>query len=92
MALAILAIEAGIPGVRIVLRADAGFALPEILQVCERSEVGYAIGFPGNGVLERKIADLLERARLACIQTGQKHACSMMSTMPLPVGSILVAW
>lgn len=60
------------PGVRIVLRADAGFALPEILQVCERSEVGYAIGFPGNGVLERKIADLLERARLVCIQTGQK--------------------
>jgi len=60
------------PEVRIVLRADAGFALPEILQVCERSEVGYAIGFAHNGVLERKIADLLERARLQCIQTGQK--------------------
>jgi Transposase DDE domain group 1 len=60
------------PGVRIVLRADAGFALPEILQVCERSGVGYAIGFARNGVLERKIADLLERARLQCIQTGQK--------------------
>lgn len=51
------------PGVRIILRADAGFSLPEILQVCERSEVVYAIGFARNGVLERKIADLLERAR-----------------------------
>jgi hypothetical protein len=60
------------PGVRIVLRADAGFALPEIWQVCERSGAGYAIGFARNGVLERKIADLLERARLQCIQTGQK--------------------
>jgi len=60
------------PEVRIILRGDAGFSLPEILQVCERSVVGYAIGFARNGVLERKIADLLERARLQCIQTGQK--------------------
>lgn len=51
------------PNVRIILRADAGFSLPEILQVCERAEVGYAIGFARNGVLERKIANLLERAR-----------------------------
>jgi hypothetical protein len=60
------------PQVRIVLRADAGFSLPEILRMCERSGVGYAIGFARNGVLERKIADLLERARLQCIQSGQK--------------------
>jgi len=60
------------PGVRIILRADAGFSLPEILQVCERSVVKYAIGFARNQVLERKIAGLLERARLQCIQTGQK--------------------
>lgn len=60
------------PGVRIILRADAGFSLPEILQVCERSEVGYAIGFARNGVLERKIANLLECARLQYIQTQQK--------------------
>lgn len=60
------------PGVRIILRADAGFSLPEILQVCESSVVEYAIGFARNQVLERKIADLLERARLQYIQTGQK--------------------
>lgn len=60
------------PGVRIILRADAGFSLPEILQVCEPYEVGYAIGFAPNGVLEQKIADLLERARLQCVQTQQK--------------------
>ena len=60
------------PGVRLVLRADAGFALPEILQVCERSGVGYAIGFARNAVTQRKIADLLERARLQFFQTGVK--------------------
>lgn len=60
------------PGVRLILRADAGFALPEILQVCERAGVGYAIGFARNAVLERKIADLLERARLQSIRTQQK--------------------
>lgn len=60
------------PDVKIILRADAGFALPEIVRVCERGHVGYAIGFPRNPVLERKIADLLERARLQAIETQQK--------------------
>jgi hypothetical protein len=60
------------PGVRLILRADAGFSLPEILQVCERSAVGYAIGFTRNAVTTRKMADLLERARLQFVQTQQK--------------------
>jgi hypothetical protein len=60
------------PEVRLILRADAGFSLPEIIQVCERSDVGYAFGFSRNAVLERKIADLLERARLQHIKTQQK--------------------
>ena len=60
------------PGVKIILRADAGFSLPEILRVCERSNVGYAIGFTRNAVTERKMADLLERARLQFVQTQQK--------------------
>ena len=60
------------PGVKIMLRADAGFSLPEILRVCERSQVGYAIGFISNAVIQRKMADLLERARLQFVQTQQK--------------------
>jgi hypothetical protein len=60
------------PRVRIILRADAGFSLPEIFRVCERSGVGYAIGFARNGVLERKIADLLERARLQSLPSQQQ--------------------
>lgn len=40
------------PTVRLILRADAGFSLPEVIEVCERSEVGYAFGFSRNAVLE----------------------------------------
>jgi hypothetical protein len=60
------------PGVQITLRGDAGFALPEIIELCERSGVGYVLGFARNGVLERKISDLLEKARLQCVQTQDK--------------------
>ena len=60
------------PGVKIILRADAGFALPEILRVCERSKVGYAIGFGTNAVLKRKIDPLLEQARVVACLSGQK--------------------
>jgi hypothetical protein len=60
------------PGVKIILRADAGFSLPEILRVCECSKVVYAIGFTSNAVTTRKMADLLERARLQFCQTGEK--------------------
>ena len=58
--------------VSITLRADAGFSLPEILRVCERSRVGYAIGFSSNAVLKRKIANLLEQARVVCCLTQEK--------------------
>jgi hypothetical protein len=60
------------PGVQLILRADAGFSLPEILRLCERSDVGYAIGFTRNAVTTRKMADLLERARLQFCRTGEK--------------------
>lgn len=53
----------------IILRVDAGVALPEILQVCERSGVGYVIDFARNAVTERKMSDLLERARLQFFKT-----------------------
>jgi len=58
--------------VKIILRGDGGFSLPEILKVCERANVGYVFGFTSNSVLKRKIADLLEQARLQHCKTGEK--------------------
>lgn len=65
-------LKTAFPLTRLVLRADAGFALPEILRVCERADVYYAIGFTRNAVTERKMANLLELARLQFVQTQHK--------------------
>ena len=61
------------PGVSIKLRADSGFALPELLTLCERAQVDYVMGFRRNPVLERKIQPLLEQARVvACLNESGK--------------------
>ncbi|MEM6838920.1 MAG: IS1380 family transposase [Cyanobacteria bacterium P01_C01_bin.120] len=60
------------PDVKLYFRADAGFALPEILRVCERSQVGYVIGFGSNAVVKRKIEARLEQARIVTCLTGAK--------------------
>ena len=60
------------PKVKIILLPDAGFSLPEIMNLCERSGVKYALGFSSNAVLKRKISYLLDLARLQYIRTGEK--------------------
>ncbi len=51
------------PSVKIELRADAGFAVPEIYDYCEREGIDYTIGLISNPRLEALAASLLERAR-----------------------------
>lgn len=62
------------PDVQIVLRADSGFSLPEIVRVCERAEVGYVLGYRRNAVLERKIQPVLEQARVVACLNGKGKA------------------
>jgi hypothetical protein len=47
----------------IEIRADAGFAVPEIYEWCEKEGVGYAFGLVSNPRLERLAEPLLERAQ-----------------------------
>jgi len=42
------------PGAKIVFRADAWYAVPEIYDWCEDHGVAYAIGLPTNAVLDRE--------------------------------------
>jgi hypothetical protein len=58
--------------VKIRLRADAGFSLPEILNVCERSQIEYGFGYGNNAVLKRKISYLIDQARLQYFRTQEK--------------------
>ena len=47
--------------VRLLFRADAAFAKPELYDYLETRQIGYAIRLPANEVLQRKIAHLLVR-------------------------------
>ena len=52
----------GETGLRRYFRADAAFAKPDIYEYLEERHVLYAIGLPGNEVLQREIAPLLIRS------------------------------
>ena len=47
--------------VRLLFRADAAFAKPEIYEYLETKHIGYAIRLPANEVLQKEIAHLLVR-------------------------------
>ena len=49
--------------VHIEIRADAGFAVPEIYDYCEQEGIGYTLGLISNPRLEEIAQDLLERAK-----------------------------
>jgi len=49
-------------GKEMVVRADAGFAKPELYEALEARGVPYAIRIPSNDILEREVAGLLTRS------------------------------
>ena len=63
-------IRARWPRVRIVLRADSGFAREALMSWCEANRVDYVFGLARNARLEAAIADDLARAEADSRQTG----------------------
>ena len=59
------------PKVRIILRADSGFARNSLMDWCEANKVDYIFGLARNERLQSKIALALEEARLACRKSGE---------------------
>lgn len=57
------ALRAQWPGVSIELRADGGFATPDLYTYCEQQGLGYTIGLAANARLERLAAPLLAEAQ-----------------------------
>jgi Transposase DDE domain group 1 len=55
--------EAWAEEVHIEIRADAGFAVPEIYDYCEKEGIDYTIGLISNPRLEALAQDLLRRAK-----------------------------
>jgi hypothetical protein len=60
------------PGVQILVRADAGFAVPSLYRFCERERIYYVIGLITNERLRQKATDLLAKAESKFHETGQK--------------------
>jgi hypothetical protein len=64
-------IRARWPRVRILLRADSGFARDELMTWCEANGVDYLFGLAKNARLVTEIADELAAAAAESKQTGQ---------------------
>jgi hypothetical protein len=61
------------PKAEIIIRGDAGFAVPELYEYCEQEDLKYVIGLIRNDVLERMIESLMEEAHKQYMETGQKQ-------------------
>jgi Transposase DDE domain group 1 len=57
-------IRARWPKVKIILRADSGFAREALMAWCEANQVGYVFGLARNARLEARLADALNEAQL----------------------------
>jgi hypothetical protein len=60
------------PGVRIEMRADAGFAVPALYDYCEREGITYTIGLITNPRLQEIAEELLAEAKESHQQKGEK--------------------
>jgi len=61
------------PGSTILLRADGGFAIPDIYTLCEQERIYYTIGLITNDRLKAKTDALLDQAVSLFEETGKKH-------------------
>jgi hypothetical protein len=62
------------PGVRIEIRADAGFALPAVYEYCEAEDIYYTIGLVPNPRLEALAASLVKLAEVASMLRTRRGA------------------
>jgi hypothetical protein len=62
------------PSAAIEIRADAGFAVPEVYEYCEKEGIGYTIGLISNPRLEALAEDLLERAKRESEAQASAHS------------------
>ncbi len=61
------------PKAEIIIRGDAGFAIPALYEYCEQEGLKYVIGLIRNDVLERMIENLLNTAHERYQETQQKQ-------------------
>lgn len=65
------------PNVRIIFRGDGGFCRHKMLNWCERNDVGYIVGMASNKRLEAPLKPIINVARAAYENSGQKQRIFM---------------
>jgi hypothetical protein len=59
------------PGLRILVRGDAGYGMPWMYRVCDRLDVEYLFGLAANARLKKRSDALLAQAEQAFADTGK---------------------
>ena len=67
------AIRKKLPKLQIEVRADSGFATPQLYDFCEQEGLDYQIGLSRNPPLERAVEPLLEQTRRQFEQSVEKQ-------------------
>lgn len=67
------ALRAAFPETEIIVRADAGFALPRLYRWCERHALGYLIGIGANDVFQNRTQWALRWLMERFERDGQPH-------------------
>jgi hypothetical protein len=62
------------PNVEIVLRGDAGFYSPKLLDYCDRHGYKYILGFPSNSVLKKLSANLALASQVFFVDGGSQES------------------
>lgn len=68
------ALRAAWPDIEIVVRADAGYGIPELYEYLEKNNLKYVIGFTSNPVLKRRTQALLNYTQ-ACADLYDEPCC-----------------
>ena len=61
------------PKARLIIRGDAGFAIPELYEYCEKERVGYVLGLIRNSILEGLSTGLKKEANHGYNETDEKQ-------------------
>ena len=61
------------PDIQIHVRADAGFAMPNMYAVCDDNHLTFTFGFATNARLKKQTEELLQEAVVAYEKTGEKQ-------------------
>ena len=69
----VVKLKAAYPNAEIIIRGDAGFAIPALYEYCEKEKLRHVIGLIRNDVLERMIERLTEKVQSLYEKTGQKQ-------------------